>query len=84
MSAQPAYADIIEVEGVLEGTRHPTFHFMLLMLTALALVIDGFDAQAMGYVGPSVIAEWHVSRAALGPVFSASPCWPTVSVGARC
>jgi MFS transporter, AAHS family, 4-hydroxybenzoate transporter len=72
MSVQPANADIVEVEGVLEGTRHPTFHFMLLVLTALALVIDGFDAQAMGYVGPSVIAEWHVSRAALGPVFSAS------------
>jgi AAHS family 4-hydroxybenzoate transporter-like MFS transporter len=35
-------------------------------------VIDGFDAQAMGYVAPSVIGEWHVSKAALGPVFSAS------------
>lgn len=72
MSTQPAPADVIEIERVLDGTHHPAFHFMLLMLTALALVIDGFDAQAMGYVAPSVIAEWQVSKAALGPVFSAS------------
>ncbi|PMS16521.1 aromatic acid/H+ symport family MFS transporter [Trinickia dabaoshanensis] len=72
MSSEPAQADTIEVERVLDGKHHPAFHFMLLALTALALVIDGFDAQAMGYVAPSVIAEWHVSKAALGPVFSAS------------
>lgn len=72
MSTTPAQAEILEVERVLDGTRHPAFHFMLLLLTALALVIDGFDAQAMGYVAPSVIGEWHVAKAALGPVFSAS------------
>ncbi|WP_116138792.1 MFS transporter [Trinickia diaoshuihuensis] len=72
MSSQPTQADIIEVERALDAKHHPAFHFMLLALTALALVIDGFDAQAMGYVAPSVIAEWHVSKAALGPVFSAS------------
>lgn len=72
MSTAPAQADTLEIERVLDGTHHPAFHFMLLALTALALVIDGFDAQAMGYVAPSVIAEWHVSKAALGPVFSAS------------
>ena len=72
MSPQPAQADTIEVERVLAHTRHPAFHFMLLAVTGLCLVIDGFDAQAMGYVAPSVIGEWHVSKAALGPVFSAS------------
>ena len=72
MSPQPAQADTIEVERVLAHTRHPAFHFMLLAVTGLCLVIDGFDAQAMGYVAPSVIGEWHVSKGALGPVFSAS------------
>jgi AAHS family 4-hydroxybenzoate transporter-like MFS transporter len=72
MSQQAAQADTIEVERVLGETRHPAFHFMLLAVTGLCLVIDGFDAQAMGYVAPSVIGEWHVSKAALGPVFSAS------------
>jgi AAHS family 4-hydroxybenzoate transporter-like MFS transporter len=72
MKTEPAPADVVEVERVLDTVRRPAFHFMLLMLTALSLVIDGFDAQAMGYVAPSIIGEWHVSKAALGPVFSAS------------
>ncbi|MFM0099681.1 MFS transporter [Paraburkholderia nemoris] len=74
MSAKPAVAaaNVIEVERVLGEAHHPAFQLMLLALCGLCLVIDGFDAQAMGYVAPSVIGEWHVSKAALGPVFSAS------------
>src|ERR1700759_4480683 len=68
--ATPAH--VIEVERALAETHHPAFQLMLLALCGLCLVIDGFDAQAMGYVAPSVIGEWHVSKAALGPVFSAS------------
>jgi MFS transporter, AAHS family, 4-hydroxybenzoate transporter len=62
----------IDVERALGDVHRPAFQIMLLALCGLCLVIDGFDAQAMGYVAPAVIADWHVSKAALGPVFSAS------------
>jgi MFS transporter, AAHS family, 4-hydroxybenzoate transporter len=62
----------IDVERALGEAHRPGFQWMLLVLCGLCLVIDGFDAQAMGYVAPAVIADWHVSKAALGPVFSAS------------
>jgi AAHS family 4-hydroxybenzoate transporter-like MFS transporter len=62
----------LEVERVIDDTHRPGFQALLLVLCGLCLVIDGFDAQAMGYVAPSVIAEWHVAKQALGPVFSAS------------
>ncbi|QSN61804.1 MFS transporter [Caballeronia sp. M1242] len=62
----------IDVERALGDAHRPAFHFMLLALCGLCLVIDGFDAQAMGYVAPAVIAEWGVPKSALGPVFSAS------------
>ena len=32
--------------------------------------MDGFDAQAMGYVAPALAPELHIARQALGPVFS--------------
>ncbi|SAK41620.1 major facilitator transporter [Caballeronia pedi] len=64
--------NVIDVERALGDAHRPAFQFMLLVLCGLCLVIDGFDAQAMGYVAPAVIADWHVSTAALGPVFSAS------------
>ncbi|CAD6541518.1 MFS transporter [Paraburkholderia sabiae] len=72
MSDTSRSAHIVEVEQALAAAHRPAFQLMLLVLCALCLVIDGFDAQAMGYVAPSVIGEWHVSKAALGPVFSAS------------
>ncbi|MEK6350201.1 MAG: MFS transporter [Burkholderia sp.] len=72
MSAPHAAARTLEVDRVIEDTRRPGFHALLLVLCGACLVIDGFDAQAMGYVAPSVIAEWGVAKSALGPVFSAS------------
>ncbi|SAK69145.1 major facilitator transporter [Caballeronia glebae] len=62
----------IDVERALGDAHRPAFQFLLLALCGLCLVIDGFDAQAMGYVAPAVIADWHVAKSALGPVFSAS------------
>lgn len=72
MSAPQAGPRTLEVERVIDETRRPGFQAALFALCGACLVIDGFDAQAMGYVAPSVIAEWGIARAALGPVFSAS------------
>lgn len=33
--------------------------------------MDGFDVQAMGYVAPVILRQWHVSNAIFGPVFGA-------------
>ena len=38
---------------------------------AAAIFFDGFDAQAIGYVGPSLIQAFRIAPSALGPVFSA-------------
>ena len=35
------------------------------------LLLDGFDVAVMGFVAPSLIQEWGLSRAAFGPVMSA-------------
>lgn len=39
-------------------------------LCALIVFVDGFDAQAMGYVAPALTAAMGISRAVLGPVIS--------------
>jgi AAHS family 4-hydroxybenzoate transporter-like MFS transporter len=48
------------------------FHTRLLLTCAAVLFLDGFDTQAMGYVAPPLAKEWGLSKAALGPVFSAA------------
>ncbi|WP_324135864.1 MFS transporter [Bradyrhizobium sp.] len=47
------------------------FQLKLLSLCAAVLFLDGFDTQAIGYVAPALAKEWGLTRAALGPVFSA-------------
>jgi AAHS family 4-hydroxybenzoate transporter-like MFS transporter len=47
------------------------FQLKLLLTCAAVLFFDGFDTQAIGYVAPALAREWGLSKAALGPVFSA-------------
>src|ERR1700738_3013659 len=47
------------------------FQLKLLLTCAAVLFLDGFDTTAIGYVAPSLAKEWGLTKAALGPVFSA-------------
>jgi AAHS family 4-hydroxybenzoate transporter-like MFS transporter len=46
------------------------FEVVVIAACAAAIFFDGFDAQAIGYVGPSLIKSFGIAPAALGPVFS--------------
>ena len=43
----------------------------VLVLVGLAVLMDGFDVQAMGFVAPAIVRSWNVSASTLGPVFGA-------------
>jgi AAHS family 4-hydroxybenzoate transporter-like MFS transporter len=47
------------------------FQVKLLLTCAAVLFLDGFDTQAIGYVAPALAKELSLTKAALGPVFSA-------------
>ena len=47
------------------------FQITVALLSALVLFLDGFDTQAVNYAAPLIGQELHLSRALLGPVFSA-------------
>lgn len=46
------------------------FQLFVALLCAVLILMDGFDAQIMGFVAPALIAQMHISRAAFGPVVS--------------
>jgi hypothetical protein len=60
--------DVVQLMNQLELGR---FHFQLLGLCAAVVFMDGFDAQAIGYVAPSLSQAWILAPGALGPVFGA-------------
>ncbi|MCY0854109.1 hypothetical protein [Cupriavidus sp. D39] len=62
----------VDVQAFLDEQRFSRFHILLFVLCFLIIALDGMDTGAMGYIAPSLIQDWHLSRAALGPVLSAT------------
>jgi AAHS family 4-hydroxybenzoate transporter-like MFS transporter len=44
--------------------------WLVAITCGLIVFVDGFDAQAMGYVAPALTAALHIPRSVLGPVIS--------------
>ena len=62
----------INVSRIVDSARLRPFHFWLTFWCLLAMMSDGFDLLNASIAGPAIIKDWGISRAALGPVFSAS------------
>src|ERR1700759_578247 len=54
--------------------EHPFsgYQWLVFAMCFTVVLLDGFDTAAIGYIAPSLIAEWNVSRPALAPVLSAA------------
>src|SRR6266849_5770876 len=63
--------DVISVAEFIDQQPVGGFQIRLLLTCAAVLFLDGFDTQAIGFVAPALAKEWGLSKAALGPVFSA-------------
>ncbi len=64
-------ASTVDVAAFIDAQPVGAFQIKLLLTCATVLFLDGFDTTAIGYVAPALAKELNLSRAALGPVFSA-------------
>lgn len=62
----------VDVLSLIDAQPVSRYQIRILLMCAAILFVDGFDTQAIGYVAPEILRLWHLPRAALGPVFSAS------------
>jgi MFS transporter, AAHS family, 4-hydroxybenzoate transporter len=62
----------IDIQELLANSPIGPLQKRVFVLCALCLIIDGFDVQAMGYVGPAVLGEFGGPPSQLGPVFAAA------------
>jgi len=60
----------IDIPGLIDEQKISSFQIRILVLCALAATLDGFAAQMIGYLAPSVAREMHLSPAALTPIFA--------------
>jgi AAHS family 4-hydroxybenzoate transporter-like MFS transporter len=71
ISQMQASGTPVDVAQFIEQQPVGGFQVRLLLTCAAVLFLDGFDTQAIGYVAPALAKEWGLTKAALGPVFSA-------------
>ena len=64
--AQPSRVNVL---ALLNDQPISRYQFLVAALCAAVVFMDGFDAQAIGYVAPTLSREWHLRPGALGPVF---------------
>lgn len=62
----------INIDEFFDSRTFTPFHWKILLLCLAVLIMDGFDIVAMGFIAPALVADWHISREALGPVMSMS------------
>lgn len=62
----------LDVQTFIDEQRFSPYQWTILVLCFLVVAADGFDTAAVGFIAPSLIGDWGVSRAALGPVMSAA------------
>ena len=60
----------VDVRAFIDSQPVSTYQWMVTALCGLIVFVDGFDAQAMGFVAPALSADLHVTRAVLGTVIS--------------
>jgi AAHS family 4-hydroxybenzoate transporter-like MFS transporter len=61
----------VDVTALVDGCRIGGFHWILFSLCALSLVMDGFDAQALGFVGPEIREAFDLDRPEFGRILAA-------------
>ncbi len=61
----------VNVSALIDGHRISPFQVRVALLCAAVVFLDGFDAQAIGYVAPTISKAWSLKPGALGPVIAA-------------
>ncbi len=65
---------IASFRAALDARPVSRYQWLLLILLALLLVTDGYDAQVLGYVVPALAQDWAWRKPPSGR-FSVPTCW---------
>lgn len=61
----------VDIGRVLDDGPFTTMQKIVVFMAAMAIVMDGFDGQLIGFAIPSIIKEWGITRDAFAPAVAA-------------
>lgn len=64
---------VVDVRAFIDGRGMSSRQWLTLALCFLVVAADGMDVAIMGFLAPSILQEWGISKAAFGLVMSAAP-----------
>ena len=61
--------DRIDISTFLDERPMTFTQWVIFILSFVILMFDGFDTAVMGFLGPRLMDDWGIGKAALGPIF---------------
>lgn len=71
MNTRTATSATVDIGRVLDDGPFTTMQKAVVFMAAMAIVMDGFDGQLIGFAIPSIIKEWGITRGAFAPAVAA-------------
>ncbi len=66
-----ATGGVIETDALINSRKIGRPQFVVGVLGACALFVEGFDTSAIGYIAPQITREWNVPASVLGTILTA-------------
>ena len=63
--------ETVDIKAWIDNRPVGRYQWLIMGLCFFIVLFDGFDVAVMGFIAPSLIQEWGLSKAAFGPVMSA-------------
>ncbi len=63
-------AMVLDIRQFIDEQPFSRYQLLIAVMCGAMVFMDGFDAQAMGFVAPALTAQLKITRAALGPAIS--------------
>lgn len=63
---------LVEISDIIDQSKWSLFQIRVFCLVGLAIILDGFDSQVLGFALPALLAEWQIEKSAVAPVLSIS------------
>ncbi|SMG23763.1 MFS transporter [Paraburkholderia susongensis] len=65
-------ASVVDAQKLINEHPFGRFQRLIFFMCFVIVMLDGFDTAAIGFIAPSLLTEWHLSRPDLVPVLSAA------------
>ena len=61
----------VDIARIIDAQKVGSFHVIVVGVSFLLMLADGYDIISIAYIAPLLIQEWGIDKSALGPLFGA-------------